>query len=1142
MSQVQVKTPSVDDPVHLPPRMKATLQRYRQRVWAIKLAEGALAAVFGLVVSYLVVFGLDRLVDTHALLRAALLAVGCVGMVILFPLKYHNWVWRHQRLDQVARLLRYKFPNFGDHLLGIVELAHVDSQRGASRALVEAAMRQVDEELEKRDLTDAVPNPRHRRWAWAAGIPLAVAAVLLLWIPAAGNNALLRWLMPWRDVERYTFVQLEGEAAVRVVPYAEPFAVEVRLKGTSPWKPAAGRARYEGQTPVAAARDGATYRFQMPPQTENGQVSLRVGDARRGIPVEPKMRPALTELVARVELPAYLERSEPVTEDVRGGTVALVKGSSAVLQATASRDLAVATLNDRPQQVEGARVTTERIAVETSSEYRLMWRDRFQLDAREPQVVRIEAENDGAPTIGFNQLKNNQVILSTEVLAFELQAGDDFGVKRVGLEWEGISDPVHNPQPSRGEKTVAAGAPDSETMTVGGTFSAARERVRPQSLRLRAFAEDYLPDRERAYSPYFVLHVLTPAEHLKWLTDQLAKWADASKEVYDKELQLHQVNKELLQLPPEALDDPAQKKKIQNQAAAEAANAAKLSALIEIGKELVTEAAKNEEFSAEQLEALAELLKQLEEIAGEKMPSVADLLEQAAAAPGQPAKPPTEPPLPGEPGEAKPAKPSDVPPEDPLAAPPGGKDLGLEKAEKYGPENLNPEGLDEAPEDPNKPGGEVNVDKSKQPEGKPGYLPANPTPLVLDFESNFNKAEKAEDAPQIVGGLGIPVTILKGSGKEEEEEGQPPQASTAELVLEAVTEQQELLDAFAKLAGEINKLLLGFENSTFVKRLKAASRKQIDLAVELNNLDGFGVADAALTDQPARKSLAEREIAASERLILLQEDISAYADRRPSENYTRVLESMQNDDAVGELRDIAAAVNKNAVGQSTIEAEFWADTFDRWAEELVDPLGNVPPPPAGLIELPNLTPEIVLEVLRIINREIQLREETRELYQAIGAVEKETYQQRGTQMSKTQAELATKSRELVEQIKQLPKQDHPMMQNTIQKLTDAAEIMDEVEALLVIPETGSQTIAAIQDVIETLLETARIPNAPMVVKVPPATASALLLMGIGNDDSKAFIENRNVNQSTGKSGRKLPEEYRHGLDLYLNALEGKDVE
>jgi len=146
------------------------------------------------------------------------------------------------------------------------------------------------------------------------------------------------------------------------------------------------------------------------------------------------------------------------------------------------------------------------------------------------------------------------------------------------------------------------------------------------------------------------------------------------------------------------------------------------------------------------------------------------------------------------------------------------------------------------------------------------------------------------------------------------------------------------------------------------------------------------------------------------------------------------------------------------------------------------------------------------------------------------------------EMSKTQAALATKSRELVEQIKQLPKQDHPMMQKTIQKLTDAAAIMDEVADLLAVPQTAAPTVAAIQEVIETLLETARVPNAPMIVKAPPATAPALLLMGIGNDERKAAIENRSVNQSTGKTGRKLPEEYRQGLDVYLNVLEGKAVE
>ena len=50
--------------------MKAALEQYRKRVWVIKLTEGAMAAIFGLVMSYLVVFVLDRLFDTPALLRA----------------------------------------------------------------------------------------------------------------------------------------------------------------------------------------------------------------------------------------------------------------------------------------------------------------------------------------------------------------------------------------------------------------------------------------------------------------------------------------------------------------------------------------------------------------------------------------------------------------------------------------------------------------------------------------------------------------------------------------------------------------------------------------------------------------------------------------------------------------------------------------------------------------------------------------------------------------------------------------------------------------------------------------------------------------------------------------------------------------
>ena len=1150
LTEPQGKLEKQNGAVNLPPRMKAALEQYQKRVWTIKLAEGALAAIFGILVSYIIVFCLDRVFDTPTLLRVLILVVGMVGMVFLLPMKYYNWVWKHRQLDGVARLLKQKFPRFGDHVLGIVELARNREDQLSSPTLVEAAMRQVDAEVARHNLADAVPNPRHRRWALAAALPLVLVVIGAVVIPATSWNTFARWLTPWRDVARYTFAQLEGESGLRVVPYAEPFDVEAQLKDNSPWKPESGEARYADQIPVVATRDEATYRFQLPPQTRDGRLTLRVGDARRSIPIEPKLRPALTKLIAKIELPTYLQRSEPLVEDVRGGTLSLLKGSTAVLEATTTRELSEATLNDRPQRVDGARVTTEPISTvggvsgETpkqkhpDTELQLAWRDRFGLAAREPQVIRLEVQEDESPTVSFNKLQNNRVVLSSEVLTFEIQAADDFGVKRVGLEWEGIGNPIHNPEPTSGEKTVSSGTPTTDVMTVAATFSAVRvfsvsTGVRPQSLRLRAFAEDYLPGRERVRSPDLVIHVLTPAEHFKWLVGQMELWMGAAQEVHDKELQLHETNRELRDLPPEALDDPAQRRKLQNQAAAERANAARLDSLIQLGAELVQEATKNEEFDPNQLESWAEILKKLEEIAGQRMPSVADLLARAAEAPGLSSRQPS-----AVSNQQEPASPTAGGP----PSPSGGKPNNLEEVEKYGPESKTPpEGLDEIPEDPNTPGTGVNVDRSKQPEGKPGYIPANPTPRVVDVESGFNEEEEAGQAPQVVGGLGIPTTTLKGSGRKDEEE-EPAAPQTAELVLEAVKEQQELLDAFAKLAEEMNKLLTGFENSTFVKRLKAASRRQIDIAVDLNNLDGFGKpASDAVEDEFDRGRLAEKEVAESQVASTLLQDMAAYADRRPSDGFSRVLSEMQDAIVSDQMQNMTEAIKDNFIGESTIEAEFWADTLDRWAEQLVDPLPEAGPPgEAGLVRLPNLPPEIVVEVMRIINREIQLREETRELEQAKDALTPDEYRERSIALYDTQITLAEDTREVEAQISLLPNAHEPFIQGQLEKVGRAAEVMEEVEDILAEPDTGPKAIAAITEVIEILLETGRTPNAPMIITAPPATASALMLLGIGDDSGRAFIENRSPRQATGKTGRLLPEEFRQGLDAYFDALEGKN--
>lgn len=398
--------------------------------------------------------------------------------------------------------------------------------------------------------------------------------------------------------------------------------------------------------------------------------------------------------------------------------------------------------------------------------------------------------------------------------------------------------------------------------------------------------------------------------------------------------------------------------------------------------------------------------------------------------------------------------------------------------------------------------------------------------------------------------MGIPKTTLMGSGRNDQdqndEEASTPQAS--ELVLEAVEEQQELLDAFAKLSDEMKRLLVSFENSTFVKRLKAASRKQVDIAADLNNLDSFGLSNREADNQKELKRLATLEGTESKNVTTIIQDMAAYTDRRPNENYLRVLSEMENASVSNQMRDLVRSISRNFVGQSSIEAEYWADTLDRWAEQLVDPLPEMGPGGGGLNVLPNLPPEIIVKVLRLINREIQLREETREVEQAKNALTDDKYYERSEALSDIQYEIAEDTHEVAREISLLDNANEPLIRQQLAKVAKAAVVMEEAESILVEPNTGPKAIAAISEVIEILLETQRAPNAPGGGSGQSpgggsgglaAIVSALRLMGVGDDTGTAFIEKRSPKQATGKAGRVLPEEFRQGLDAYFNVLEGQ---
>ncbi len=85
---------------------------------------------------------------------------------------------------------------------------------------------------------------------------------------------------------------------------------------------------------------------------------------------------------------------------------------------------------------DGDRFSTDAIEVDESTEVELQWQDEYGLSGKEPLHITIEAIDDEFPSLICENLPRRKVLLDTEVLTFQVRAHDDFGVKRVGIEWQ----------------------------------------------------------------------------------------------------------------------------------------------------------------------------------------------------------------------------------------------------------------------------------------------------------------------------------------------------------------------------------------------------------------------------------------------------------------------------------------------------------------------------------------------------------------------------------------------------------------------------------------------------------------------------------------------------------------------------------
>lgn len=637
----------------IPPELKAQLETFRRQLWRTKLTEAVLAGFLGLFVSFLLVFCLDRLMPTPGWLRLFLLLAGTSLFTFFAPYWINRWLLKNRKENQLARLISRKFPRLGDRLLGVLELSSQhESDSSLSPTLRAAATRDVAEAASKRDFGDALPSNRNRSGLIALATLVVIVGGTFLLLPKAGVNAFQRWLFPLSDTARYTLTKFDESLPKKlIVPKGEPFSLNATLAKDSESRPASAKARYGTQDWSESNRRQESYRFDFPGQQEESFILLSAGDARARIPVLPMLPPSLESVQALIDLPEYLQQS-PRQIPVNSGTLAALAGSQISLTAGASRDLeqgfleardlanlgagdepeapAAETIESLKATTNGARATFPAIAVkETAREVRLSWKDTFGLSGSETFRLRLEPLTDESPSVYMQGAQRQIAILPEETVEFEVIAQDDFGLRKIGLEWSGDSKAASSAKRAQGELDLLVGGPAETSLATPVAFSPIVHEIQPQQLSLRAYTEDYLPERGRVYSQPITLYILTRDEHAQMVKDRFDRIIGELEDATRNEESNLDENKRLERLTEEDLQMPETAERLQKQVEAERENIEKLAEMNEQMQDLFQDALRNGEIDKETMKKLSNTEQKLGELSEQDLPEVEKKLEDS---------------------------------------------------------------------------------------------------------------------------------------------------------------------------------------------------------------------------------------------------------------------------------------------------------------------------------------------------------------------------------------------------------------------------------------------------------------------------------------------------------------------------------
>ena len=649
--------------IQLPDSLVAQLQAYERKLRRMETLVAVAGGLAGLLITYVLLFALDRFVNTPVWARAVLTITGALLAAWFAQGWARHWLWERRGPAQLAKLLQKHFRVLGDRLQGVIELTQIEElPANISPALLRAAIRQVADDSGKHHFEDAVPKRPARRWALAGIVAAALTAVPFVFAPRAATNALQRWAMPLADVERYTFTTVETLPDALYIPHGEAFELAVGLRADAEWKPESATARIASQEKLAAQVQEDRALFKFPGQTRNGTLSLRFGDYLKDIAVHPLHRPELKELAARVTLPEYLGHPD-LRVPVNGTMAEFLAGSSVAFEGTISRVVGGGTLSAGKQNfaatAEGEAFVTPPVPLkDLGGEISLRWTDIHGLTPIQPYTLKLGTTQDAPPRIEIQGLDSQEIaILPNEEVRFTLAASDDYGLKEMWVGWttRRLNEKAAEVKPA-GKDWVAQFWDEWKSQAVakneapkslpqlphieGGqtTLELSRPIVwspavvgvaQDTVVELTAYALDYLPKREPSTSWKLTIFVLSPekhAERIRERMDQVLKQLD--ERIRDEERAIEE-NKAIADNKKD-LNSEKSAEDIKRVEAGERANEDALKKLTEQMAEVMKDALRNKEIQSDTLNEWSKIAETLEKQASPEMKNASQEMAQAS--------------------------------------------------------------------------------------------------------------------------------------------------------------------------------------------------------------------------------------------------------------------------------------------------------------------------------------------------------------------------------------------------------------------------------------------------------------------------------------------------------------------------------